>query len=82
MPARIEEVRHAEEEGVKFQLLTNPLEILGDADGWVRALRCQRMDLGEPDASGRRRPVPVPGREFEVPCEAVIEAIGTRAIPC
>jgi glutamate synthase (NADPH/NADH) small chain len=81
MPARIEEVRHAEEEGVKFQLLTNPLEILGDADGWVRALRCQRMELGEPDASGRRRPVPVGGSEFEVPCEAVIEAIGTRANP-
>jgi glutamate synthase (NADPH) small chain len=81
MPARIEEVRHAEEEGVQFQLLTNPLEILGDADGWVRALRCQRMELGEPDASGRRRPVPVAGSEFEVPCEAVIEAIGTRANP-
>jgi glutamate synthase (NADPH) small chain len=81
MPARIEEVRHAEEEGVNFQLLTNPLEILGDADGWVRALKCQRMELGEPDASGRRRPVPVEGSEFEVPCEVVIEAIGTRANP-
>ena len=81
MPARIEEVIHAEEEGVKFQLLTNPLEILGDENGWVRALRCQRMELGEPDASGRRRPVPVAGSEFEVPCEAVIEAIGTRANP-
>lgn len=81
MPARIEEVRHAEEEGVNFQLLTNPLEILGDANGWVRALKCQRMALGEPDASGRARPVPVPGSEFEIPCEVVIEAIGVRANP-
>jgi glutamate synthase (NADPH/NADH) small chain len=81
MPARVEEVIHAEEEGVVFKMLTNPLAIVGDDKGWVRGLRCQKMDLGEPDASGRRRPVPVPGSEFEVPCDVVIEAIGTRANP-
>lgn len=81
MPARAEEVRHAEEEGIAFHLLTNPLSIEGDANGWVRALRCQRMELGAPDASGRARPIAVPGSEFEIPCEVVIEAIGTRANP-
>lgn len=81
MPARAEEVHHAEEEGVHFALLTNPLGIEGDANGWVRALRCQRMELGPPDASGRASPVPVPGSEFEIPCEVVIEAIGTRSNP-
>jgi len=81
MPARVEEVKHAEEEGVKFELLVNPVEILGDDKGWVRAVRCQRMELGEPDASGRRRPVPVPGSEFEIPCQVFIEAIGTKANP-
>ncbi|MFH0982185.1 MAG: NADPH-dependent glutamate synthase, partial [Planctomycetota bacterium] len=67
MPARIEEIKHAEEEGVKLDLLVNPTEILGDQDGWVRGVRCIRMELGEPDESGRRRPVPVPGSEFEYP---------------
>jgi glutamate synthase (NADPH/NADH) small chain len=81
MPARLEEVVHAEEEGIEFQMLTNPLAILGDEAGWVRAVHCQRMELGEPDASGRRRPVPVTGSEFEIPCDVVIEAIGTRANP-
>ena len=81
MPARVEEVIHAEEEGVRFEMLTNPLAILGDDKGWVRALRCQKMELGEPDKSGRRKPVPIAGSEFEVPCEVVIEAIGTRANP-
>ena len=81
MPARAEEVHHAEEEGIRFLLLTNPIAILGDANGWVRALLCQRMELGEPDASGRRTPVAVPGSEFEVECDVVIEAIGTRANP-
>jgi len=81
MPARVEEVKHAEEEGVKFEFLVNPVEILGDDKGWVRGVRCQRMELGEPDASGRRRPVPVKGSEFEVPCQVFIEAIGTRANP-
>jgi glutamate synthase (NADPH/NADH) small chain len=81
MPARIEEVGHAEEEGIRFLLLTNPVAILADENGWVRALECQRMELGEPDASGRRKPVAIPGSNFEVPCEMVIEAIGTRANP-
>ncbi|HET8547458.1 MAG TPA: NADPH-dependent glutamate synthase [Bryobacteraceae bacterium] len=81
MPARVEEVAHAEEEGIVFQFLTNPLAILGDDKGWVRAVLCQRMELGEPDASGRRRPVAVEGSEFEIPCDVVIEAIGTRANP-
>ena len=81
MPARVEEVHHAEQEGVVFQMLTNPIEILGDEKGWVRAIRCQRMELGEPDKSGRRRPVPVAGSEFDIPCQVVIEAIGTRANP-
>ncbi len=81
MPARAEEVKHAEEEGVVFQMLTNPVEILGDESGWVRAVRCIRMELGEPDASGRRRPVPIEGSEFEIPCRVFIEAIGTRANP-
>lgn len=81
MPARKEEVIHAEEEGVKFEMLVNPVAILGDDKGWVRALKCQRMQLGEPDKSGRRSPVPIEGSEFEIPCEIVIEAIGTRANP-
>lgn len=81
MPARHEEVIHAEEEGVVFQMLTNPIAILADDKGWVRALQCQQMELGEPDASGRRKPVAVQGSEFEIPCDLVIEAIGTRANP-
>ena len=81
MPARTEEVKHAEEEGVVFRMLTNPIEILGDDDGWVRAVRCIKMELGEPDDSGRRRPVPLEGSEFEVPCQTFIEAIGTRSNP-
>ena len=81
MPARVEEIKHAEEEGVTIEVLVNPVEILGTEDGWVRGVRCQRMELGEPDASGRRRPVPLEGSEFEVPCEIFIEAIGTRANP-
>jgi glutamate synthase (NADPH/NADH) small chain len=81
MPARVEEIHHAEEEGVMLELLVNPIEVLGDDGGWVRAVRCQRMQLGEPDASGRRRPVPIPGSEFEIPCEVFIEAIGTKANP-
>ncbi len=81
MPARAEEVKHAEEEGVVFEMLVNPVEILGGPDGWVRGVRCIRMELGEPDDSGRRRPVPIAGSEFEIPCEVFIEAIGTRANP-
>jgi glutamate synthase (NADPH/NADH) small chain len=81
MPARVEEVKHAEQEGVRLELLVNPVEILGDDYGWVRGVRCQRMELGEPDDSGRRRPVPVRGSEFEIPCDIFVEAIGTRANP-
>jgi len=81
MPARIEEVHHAKEEGVRFEMLTNPIEVLGDESGWVRAVRCQRMGLGEPDASGRRRPVPIAGSELDIPCQVFIEAIGTKSNP-
>ena len=81
LPARAEEVHHAIEEGIDFQMLTNPVEILGDEKGWVRALRCIRMELGEPDASGRRSPIPVSGSEFEIPADAVIMALGTSPNP-
>jgi glutamate synthase (NADPH/NADH) small chain len=80
-PARAEEIHHAEQEGIEFHWLTSPLEVLGGADKRVRGLRCQKMALGEPDASGRRRPVPVPGSEFEVECDVVVYAIGTNANP-
>jgi glutamate synthase (NADPH/NADH) small chain len=80
-PARAEEIHHAGEEGVEFQWLTSPVEILGDGEKRVRAIRCIRMELGEPDASGRRRPVPVPGSEFEVEVDSVVYAIGTNANP-
>ena len=66
LPARREEVEHAMEEGIVFKFLTNPLEILGSEQGWVRGAKCQEMELGEPDASGRRRPVPKEGSEFEI----------------
>ncbi len=81
LPARKEEVHHAKEEGIDFQMLTNPVEILGDEKGWVRAIRCIRMELGEPDASGRRSPVPIPGSEFEIPAETVVMALGTAPNP-
>jgi glutamate synthase (NADPH/NADH) small chain len=81
MPARLEEIGHAEEEGIDFQFLVAPLEILGDAKGWVRAVKLQKMELGEPDASGRRRPVPIPGSEYELPCDIVVVALGTTANP-
>ena len=81
LPARAEEVHHALEEGIVFRMLTNPVEVLGDEKGWVRALRCIRMDLGEPDASGRRSPVPVAGSEFELPADEVIMALGTSPNP-
>jgi glutamate synthase (NADPH/NADH) small chain len=80
-PARAEEIHHAEQEGVDFQWLTSPVELLGDAGNNVRAMRCERMELGEPDASGRRRPVPVPGSAFEVETDMVVFAIGTNANP-
>ncbi len=81
MPARIEEVHHAKEEGVQFKLLTNPVEYIGNKDGWVTGVRCQRMELGEPDDSGRRRPVPVAGSEFVIPVDTVVVAVGTMANP-
>jgi glutamate synthase (NADPH/NADH) small chain len=80
-PARAEELHHAEEEGIEFHWLTNPLEILGDDKGNVRGMRCIRMALGEPDSSGRPRPVPMPGTEFEVAADIVVFAIGTNANP-
>lgn len=81
MPARVEEVHHAEAEGIRFEMLTAPLEVVGDENHWVTGLKCQRMELGEPDASGRRRPVPVAGSEFVFDCDVVVVAIGTRANP-
>lgn len=81
LPARVEEVHHAREEGIEFRMLTNPVEILGDEKGWVRALRCITMELGEPDASGRRSPIPVKGSEFEIPVDEVIMALGTSPNP-
>ena len=81
LPARKEEVHHAKEEGIDFQMLTNPVEIMGDEKGWVRALKCVRMELGEPDESGRRSPVVIPGSEFEIPTETVIMALGTSPNP-
>jgi glutamate synthase (NADPH/NADH) small chain len=81
MPARVEEIVHAEQEGIDFRFLLAPLEILGDEQGWVRAVKLQRMELGEPDDSGRRRPVPVAGSEFEMACDVAVVALGTIANP-
>ncbi len=81
MPARAEEISNAEEEGIELKLLTNPTRIIGDAKGWVKGIECIRMELGEPDASGRRRPVPIKGSEFILPVEVVISAIGQGPNP-
>ncbi len=81
MPARVEEVKHAKEEGVQFLLLQNPVEFLGDDKGWLRKVRVQKMQLGEPDKSGRPRPVPIPGSEYELEVGMAIVAIGTSANP-
>jgi glutamate synthase (NADPH/NADH) small chain len=81
MPARAEEVHHAQQEGVRFDLLVAPVEVLGNPQRWVTGLKCIRMQLGEPDASGRRSPVPIPGSEFILDCEIVVVAVGTRANP-
>ena len=75
------EVHHAAEEGIIFDMLTNPVEVIGDEKGWVKALKCIKMELGEPDESGRRSPVPVEGSEFEIPTETVIMALGTSPNP-
>jgi glutamate synthase (NADPH/NADH) small chain len=81
LPARVEEVHHAEQEGVIFEMLTAPVEVLGDENGWVTGLRCIRMELGEPDDSGRRRPNPIPDSEFVIETDMVVVAIGTRSNP-
>ena len=81
MPARVEEVHHAMAEGVDFENLVAPLAVIGNEQKWVCGLKCQRMELGEPDASGRRSPKPIPGSEFILDCDAVVVAIGTRANP-
>jgi len=81
MPARAEEVKHAREEGVAFQMLTNPVEFLGDEKGWLTGARCVRMELSEPDESGRRRPVEIKGSEFVLPAHVVIIGVGTTANP-
>lgn len=81
LPARKEEVHHAKEEGIIFDLLTNPVEIIADDKGWVKAIKCVRMELGEPDASGRRRPVVVDGSEFEMEVDTVIMSLGTSPNP-
>ena len=81
LPARVEEVHHAKEEGIEFRMLTNPTQILGDEKGWVRGINCLKMELGEPDASGRRSPVEVAGSDFEIACDVVIMALGTSPNP-
>ena len=81
LPARAEEVHHAKEEGIGFALLTNPVEILENEEGFVRGIKVIKMELGEPDASGRRRPVEIPGSEYEIECDTVIMALGTSPNP-
>ena len=81
LPARVEEVHHAKEEGIIFDLLTNPVEIIGDDKGWVKAIKCIKMELGEPDESGRRSPVEVKGSEFEIEVDTVIMSLGTSPNP-
>lgn len=81
MPARAAEIHHAEEEGIELFLLTNPTRYIGDANGRLTGMECLRMELGEPDASGRRRPVPVKGSEFEIACDLCIVAVGSGANP-
>lgn len=81
LPARVEEVHHAKQEGIIFDLLTNPKAILADENGWVKGMTCVRMELGEPDASGRRRPVEIPGSEFTIDVDSVIMSLGTSPNP-
>ncbi len=81
LPARVEEVHHAKEEGIEFRMLTNPTHILGDESGWVKGINCLKMELGEPDASGRRSPIEVAGSDFEIECDVVIMALGTSPNP-
>jgi len=81
LPARVEEVHHAKEEGIIFNLLTNPVEIIGDETGWVKGMKCIKMELGEPDASGRRKPVEIPGSEYVLDVDTVIMSLGTSPNP-
>jgi len=81
LPARAEEVHHAEEEGVRFELMVSPVRIIGDDEGWVSGIECLRMELGDPDDSGRRRPRAIPGSEHIIDCDMVVVAIGTRSNP-
>lgn len=81
LPARLEEIENAEEEGVIFEFLTNPIQYIGDENGWVKEVECLRMELGEPDSSGRRRPVPIEGSEFKMPIDAAVCAIGNSPNP-
>lgn len=81
MPARKEEIHHAEEEGIEFIYLSNPLEFIGSKDGWLKAVKLQKMELGEPDSSGRRRPVPIPGSEYELEIDMAVIAIGNGSNP-
>ncbi len=81
MPARKEEVHHAKDEGIRFEFLVNPVEFIGDEKGWLKAVKCIRMELGEPDSSGRRRPVPIKGSEFVTPVSVAVIAVGTTANP-
>jgi len=81
MPARLEEIHHAQQEGIIFKLLTNPVRIIGDDKGKVKAMECIKMELGEPDNSGRRRPLPVKDSEFIIDVDAVIMALGSSAQP-
>ena len=81
MPARLEEVHHAKEEGIELKTLCNPVEILGDETGRVKGMKCVRMELGEPDASGRRRPVEIPGSEFILDVDTVVMSLGTSPNP-
>jgi glutamate synthase (NADPH) small chain len=81
MPARVEEIKHAKEEGVEFVMLTAPLAIHGNGEGWVATLRCQRMELGPPDESGRRKPMAVAGSDYDIPVDVVVNAVGTGANP-
>ncbi len=81
MPARIEEIHHAEEEGIEFKLLTQPIRFIDDGNGWVKGIECIKMELGEPDESGRRRPIPIEGSNFTIDVDIVIVALGTRPNP-
>ncbi|MFA6336174.1 MAG: FAD-dependent oxidoreductase, partial [Bacteroidales bacterium] len=81
LPARVEEVHHAQQEGIVFRMLTNPTEVLGNDKGWVTGLRCIKMELGEPDASGRRSPVPIPDSHFDIETDVVVMSLGTSPNP-